>query len=487
MSAPLRITDSTTEIAQKRRKQPLSDSGIARSVIYESSAIGALMLDPQLCVPQIPPLTSGDLCSGYTRTTFTAIENIISEGRTPDPNTVVAELGESVPPGLIGEWISAAMPEQFAQYKRAILEAANDRRFKGHYEALGTISDATERLAKLREMQEVLEQSAKGNDWRKSLFHSSEDIKNCPPLTFRISGFLQESGITLIGGLAKHGKTLILLSICKSLIEQTPLFGYQEFSVPDPAKRVLYITPETSIAPIVHRLKLFGLDKYVGNGPDSRFFVYTMSKNRPIDLNDPQLLKAAEGADIFLDTCVRLMQGDENSVEDTRKFVASLLNLLQVARSVTGAHHSPKKFQSDQQMTLENVLRGSGDIGAGITTAWGVKQIESERNQIYVKNVACRDFQACEPFVLQGRPYIDDAGNLAMVNPPGTAGEMKQYSNGSGRPAMADKDTKRSEVLQLHEEGKSIREIAKQLELSKSTVDSWIKKSSNGKAMTEVM
>ena len=48
------------------------------------------------------------------------------------------------------------------------------------------------------------------DDWR-SLFHTYEETVNAPPITFAIEEFLQEEGVTLIGGLAGHGKTLVML------------------------------------------------------------------------------------------------------------------------------------------------------------------------------------------------------------------------------------------------------------------------------------
>ena len=75
------------------------------------------------------------------------------------------------------------------------------------------------------------------DDWR-SLFHTHDEFQNAPPLQFAINGFLQEAGITLIGGLSGHGKTLIMLSMARALLEETPLFGYELFSVPRPAQRV---------------------------------------------------------------------------------------------------------------------------------------------------------------------------------------------------------------------------------------------------------
>lgn len=101
---------------------------MSRAARYEQCAVGALLADPALC-NQIGELTSSHFLSGYSRTAFTAIEKIISEGRTADIGSVIAELGESVPPGYVGECISTAMPEQFSQYKREVLNADKDRRF----------------------------------------------------------------------------------------------------------------------------------------------------------------------------------------------------------------------------------------------------------------------------------------------------------------------------------------------------------------------
>jgi RecA-family ATPase len=192
-------------------------------------------------------------------------------------------------------------------------------------------------------------------------------------LKFAIEGFLQEAGVTLIGGLAGHGKTLLMLAMAKALLEESPLFGYELFSVPRPALRVLYLIPESSLGPFRSRLELFRLREHVRG---DRLLVSTLSSRDPVSLSDPRMLKAAEGADVFLDTAIRFMEGSENDAQDTRPFVQTLFRLLHAgARSITGAHHAPKGFEGQNFMTLENILRGSGDIGAMLSTAWGVRQV----------------------------------------------------------------------------------------------------------------
>lgn len=193
-------------------------------------------------------------------------------------------------------------------------------------------------------------------DWR-SLFHTYDETMNAPPLKFAIEGFLQEDGITYLGGLAGHGKTLIMLNQAKSLLEGTPLFGYEPFKVTRMSDRVLYLVPESGLGPFVHRLKLFGLTEHVKSG---RLFYRTMTAiEQKTSLVDPRLLRAAEGADVFLDTAIRFMEGDENSSSDNRVFANTLFKLQSVGtRTITGAHHSPKGFANKEQMTLENTLRG---------------------------------------------------------------------------------------------------------------------------------
>ena len=92
-------------------------------------------------------------------------------------------------------------------------------------------------------------------------------------------------------------------------------------------------------------------------------------------------------------------------------------------------------------MRLENVLRGSGDIGAMLATAWGIKQLDQERNIIHVENVKSRDFQPCGPFQISGRPSIDERGDFALFKGPGEcnplAAEQKPERHHGGAPQAA--------------------------------------------------
>ena len=125
-------------------------------------------------------------------------------------------------------------------------------------------------------------------------------------------------------------------------------------------------------------------------------------------------------------------------------------------------------------MTLENVLRGSGDIGAMLATCWGLSQIDAVSNRIFVQNVKARDFSPCEPFIIQGRPSIDQTGYFDLTEPPGFAGALEDRKQSRGRPEVSNKQAKIAEARRMKEEGVSYRQIAKKLDVSVGTVSGWL-------------
>lgn len=270
----------------------------------------------------------------------------------------------------------------------------------------------------------------------------------------------------MYGGLPGHGKTLLGLSTAKALLTGNPLFGHKPFAV-EKSKRVLYLCPEVGLGPLTHRLKLFRLGPFVENG---ELLYRSLGHKEQVEITDKRILKAAEGADVFLDTAVRFMEGEENSATEQRIFAKNLFSLLTAgARSVVGLHHAPKRFEEASYMSLENALRGTNELGAMLSTAWGVKQIEAEANRLFVQNIKPRDFEPPAAFVLEGRPHINETGDFKMVREPGQAGQLQDHQKERGRPASLDPDAEK-EILRLKEAGKSNRDIAEAVGFSKDTV-----------------
>ena len=435
---------------------------------WERSILGSLLEKPELWDDQ---LLRDQFTIADHRKIVDAIQECREKGFHAELGNVILQLGESVPVDYLAGLIHGVVPENYPQYIRAWRDAIGERQCERYLERFSELNDTDEKRDALQRALAALNGNGQMQDWR-NLFHSYDDVINAPPARFAIDGFLQEEGITLIGGLAGHGKTLCMLAMVRALLEGGKLFHHFEVTVK--AERVIYLIPEAGLSPFSARLKTFHLREHVQAG---RLFCRTLSAQGQLSLTDPRLLEAVKGANVFLDTAIRFMDGAEDA-ESSKIFADTLFGLQRAgARTICGAHHSPKSFGKDNFMTLENVLRGSGDIGAMLATCWGLSQVDAGSNQIFVQNVKARDFSPCEPFIIQGRPSIDANGYFELTDPPGFAGELSEHKSAdrkAGRPEMPEKDEKRADALRLHNEGKSIREISRELRVGKTTVSRWI-------------
>lgn len=306
-----------------------------------------------------------------------------------------------------------------------------------------------------------------------SPFHSYDEALNAPPVQFVIEGFLQADAITLLGGPPAAMKTYGALSVAKALLSGEPLFDY--FQVNAKARQVIYLSPEAALGPFVERLNKLKLLPYVADGS---LLFSTISAEAPIQtLRDSRLIDRIQGADVILDTVVRFAEGDENSAEDQRQFAETLFWLLKNgARTIIGLHHAPKSFASANALTLENVLRGSGDIAAMAATVWGFSKVDDERAQVYVKCVKDRDFRETpRPFVIEARPHLDEEGKFKMVEFPGKASDYASYKQSErgkrgGRPKTAFTDAQLEAAAKHLETGLSQESVARMLDTNKRTL-----------------
>jgi hypothetical protein len=269
--------------------------------------------------------------------------------------------------------------------------------------------------------------AGKGQPQRSSCFHTYEEMKNAPPVRFLIRDFLQAQCLNMFAGLPGHTKTFVMIAIAKSLLSGEKLFDH--FEVVERAQRVLYLVPEIAVGSAYLRFcKIFKLDEYIKDG---RLLISTLSIGRKITLAEPEVLEKCNGADVFLDTLPRFRRvGAKESDADGNTELADQLFNLQMcgARSVIPAQHSPKEFINAKEMTLENVVRGSGDITAVPATVWGLRRVtdpdDQTRNLVYVQNVKPRDFVPSPAFLLRLRPDLDLRGVIGMEKSPGTCGSM---------------------------------------------------------------
>jgi AAA domain len=264
-----------------------------------------------------------------------------------------------------------------------------------------------------------------GPPWRE-VFHRPIQLR-AGKVVMLIERILPE-GVSFLGSLPGVGKTLIAMSIALALTTGKALFGV--FRVPAIIP-VIYLCPEMGEQAIRTRCELLGIPM------DDNFHVQTVSDG-VCKLDSPALISATKELKpaIMLDSAVRFIEGDdENSATQANKFLAARLIALRNAgaRAVLPIHHATKASGKEESMTLENVLRGSGDIAAIADCVWGVAHdkrkasngidwdvnylLESqEMTRLHMKCVKPRDFEPASSFRIQGRPYIDNGKGFVVLD-----------------------------------------------------------------------
>jgi hypothetical protein len=234
-----------------------------------------------------------------------------------------------------------------------------------------------------------------------------------------VEGFLPE-GINMLGALAGNCKTLFALSLAKALTTGQPFLGRFAIKAPTP---VLYLIPESNGAAFRQRAEKFGIP----NSPEL-FLCRTVSQGGTLLMDDPSI-KAAVGHMkplVILDTAIRFNKSDdENSASMNKMFVDDAIGLIAGgARGIFGLHHATKNSRKEG-LTLENALRGTGDLAAMCDSVYGLR-----RNDVLYDNgngplelqVIClkpRDFEPPLPFVIAATTKFEDGKIISHIDSNG--------------------------------------------------------------------
>ncbi|MGC1416882.1 MAG: AAA family ATPase [Candidatus Acidiferrum sp.] len=214
--------------------------------------------------------------------------------------------------------------------------------------------------------QEIFEEAQRfqPNNWE-SAFHKISELAAGDP-EWIIEGYVEE-GLSFLGAKSGVAKTWLGISEAQALRTGQPFLAV----FPIPKKRnVLYLIPEMTERRFRSRCERLGVDIN-----DPGFLVRTMSDGAPLPLNDPALCRFVEKFQpvTFLDTAIRFGAGkqENDAGEVSHGLIIATYQLVKLgAPSVRALHHRAKE-SSDDELTLENVLRGSGDFGAGAVCVWG--------------------------------------------------------------------------------------------------------------------
>jgi AAA domain/Toprim-like len=268
-------------------------------------------------------------------------------------------------------------------------------------------------------LEQLKEEAANRPPLWRTKFHTPEELPE-GEIEMLIEGVLPK-GVNFVGALSGVGKTWWCLSQSRALTTGTKFLG--NWAVPNPVN-VLYLCPEMNAKAFKRRLQRFGISK--------RFYCQTISDGAPLNLSDSLLMQAIRDLQpvVFLDTAIRFAGAeDENSSSQNANGLAkAIFTLIHLgAQAVVCLHHRAKETAKVEEMTLENVLRGTGDLGAMCDAVWGLQCDRGPNNsaeylkeskdllRLAVKCVKGRDFRPPEDFRVQLEPYIETIGDFAML------------------------------------------------------------------------
>lgn len=281
--------------------------------------------------------------------------------------------------------------------------------------------------------------------WR-DMFHTRTEALTLPEnVAIVVRGLCNVGSISLWGALPKHGKSYLFLSIMKALLLGKKWLDYFEVSQ---SNRVIYLVPEVGLRGVMKRLRKLKMVDLLYDpitNPDGKLFIQTLSSKEKLSLDDLRLICAVDGADVFVDPLIRYIEGDENKSSDQRILSAKLLALISAsARSVWCSHHAPKKFKDVNDITTQNVLRGTGEFAAFPDIIFGVMKTEDKKVRLYIKCTDARDDdEYLGDFEVELRPWIDGEGDMRLVVKPGQGEELwKQKRKKHGGHSIEQKEEK---------------------------------------------
>ena len=209
------------------------DITLPSNVDAERSLLGAILLDDTLYSEAGGALKPDDFFLDAHRRIYARMLEMADTNRPIDIVTLSEELKKHGELKAIGgaaylSSLTDGTPRRssIAHYLRIIREksALRDLAREGEQLQLAACEPGADPRLIVDRMAALAEQARAGlcidDNWR-GLFHSVEEFEQAPALQFAIEGFSQEGGIGLIPGLVAQGKTLIMLAMVQSMLEQT--------------------------------------------------------------------------------------------------------------------------------------------------------------------------------------------------------------------------------------------------------------------------
>jgi DnaB-like helicase N terminal domain/AAA domain len=422
---------------RSRRLAPVAQTnGLERPLPHnleaERSILGAILLDQHALNAAVQKLRSKDFFLEQHRRIFERMVQLGEKQQAIDTVTLMddlkrrdeleaaggvaylSQLADGLPRGtnvpFYAEIVaSRALRRRLIHFADNLYEAG----FDDSQPICELLAQAATQIAQVRERAQL----TAARSWREK-FHTVSELPDGDNV-FLIDRILPE-GITFLGALSGVGKTWLALGMARALTKGEKFLGL--WDVPEPTD-VVYLCPEMSAKTFKRRCQRFGIRE--------RFYCQTIADGAPLDLTDSLLTAAVRELRpvVFLDTAIRFSNAeDENSAAENQELARSIFSLLyDGARAVVCLHHRAKDTARAEEMTLENCLRGTGDLGAVAAAVYGIRYEQFSGNAAYLKEsrklvrlevrcVKARDFVPVEDFRVQLDPHIDILGDFAVLS-----------------------------------------------------------------------
>jgi hypothetical protein len=275
------------------------------------------------------------------------------------------------------------------------------------------------------------------------------------PIPWIIDGLLVERERCIVFGEAGSQKSWLLIDMAISIAAGEAWLGH--FKIPK-ARRVLYVDEEQSERLLNKRLKQLAHGRTQPLPPSPP--LHTLSHGGVRFTKDGaavllgKLSQAGFDPDIIIvEALARVLEGNENEVEDVSAFWRHLEPLRQAGKTLIISHHMRKPNPMGSNAPRDR-MRGSTDLLAGTDSAFAVETTR-EDGRVRSVTVACSKFREAEA------PPTFEAELVDLANPPGTArwqlkgqfraGGAQIGRQGKAAPVQPKSKTQQVEALILTE------------------------------------
>lgn len=297
------------------------------------------------------------------------------------------------------------------------------------------------------------------SDWRKEFKSKNQLCRDAP--RYIVQRLVPEKALTFITAPSFHGKSWLVLHLGAAMSVGRGLWRFQGPQRPVPFR---YHVPEMDESRVRQRMEQLHI-------ADSDMFLVRAMETGPVwRLDDELMMESARGAVVCLDTTGYFNEADDTAnYQQAVRFGKLVFKLLTDggALAVIGLYHPPKYSEKETHLSLENSVLGSAGYGGILRSCLAVRNLNPDPNDInlwlYVQGLKN---PGLKPFQLKGIPLT------TFARPSPYLSEVLKQRAGQNKT-----QSKRAQVLELLEKGKSVRSIAEELHISHNTVTKYRKES----------